>query len=45
MDEFAPIHPTGQTILFIHGGGWRSGNRSQHEPLAKILAARGYHVF
>jgi pectinesterase len=45
MDEFAPIHPTGQTILFIHGGGWRSGNRSQHEPLAKTLAARGYHVF
>ena len=45
MDEFSPIHPTGQTILFIHGGGWRSGNRSQHEPLAKTLAARGYHVF
>lgn len=45
MDEFSPIHPTGQTILFIHGGGWRSGNRTQHEPLAQTLAARGYHVF
>ncbi|RZK62043.1 MAG: alpha/beta hydrolase [Hymenobacter sp.] len=29
-------------VLFIHGGGWRSGDRSQHLPLAQQLAARGY---
>ncbi|RZK56806.1 MAG: alpha/beta hydrolase [Hymenobacter sp.] len=29
-------------VLFIHGGGWRSGERSQHLPLAQQLAARGY---
>ncbi len=29
-------------ILIIYGGGWRSGNRSQHIPLAQRLAARGY---
>ncbi len=29
-------------ILFVHGGGWRSGDRSLQIPLAKALAARGY---
>ncbi len=29
-------------VVFIHGGGWRSGDRSQHVPMAQQLAARGY---
>jgi acetyl esterase/lipase len=29
-------------VVIIHGGGWRSGNPSQHYPLAQHLAARGY---
>jgi len=29
-------------VLFVHGGGWRSGHRSQHLPLAQQLAAKGY---
>lgn len=29
-------------VLIVHGGGWRSGDRSQHEPLAQQLAARGF---
>jgi acetyl esterase/lipase len=33
------------TILIIHGGGWRSGNRSQHIPLAERLASLGYVCF
>ncbi|MFY7828796.1 MAG: alpha/beta hydrolase fold domain-containing protein [Flectobacillus sp.] len=32
-------HPA---ILIIHGGGWRSGNRSQHIPMAQKLASMGY---
>jgi pectinesterase len=32
-------------ILIIHGGGWRSGNRSQHYPLAQRLADLGYVCF
>ena len=32
-------------IIIIHGGGWRSGNRTQHHTLAKILAAKGYACF
>lgn len=33
------------TVVFFHGGGWRTGHRSQHIPLAKALADRGYRVF
>lgn len=32
-------------ILIIHGGGWRSGDRSQHYPLAQRLAGLGYVCF
>jgi pectinesterase len=29
-------------VVFVHGGGWSSGNRRQHLPMAQQLAARGY---
>ena len=32
-------------ILIIHGGGWRTGNRTQHYPLAQQLAMKGYVCF
>ena len=32
-------------IIIIHGGGWRSGNRTLHYPLAQRLAKRGYVCF
>lgn len=32
-------------IMIIHGGGWRSGNRTQHYPLAQKLADLGYVCF
>ncbi len=32
-------------IIIIHGGGWRSGNRTQHYPLAQHLADLGYVCF
>ena len=32
-------------IIMIYGGGWRSGNRSQHYPLAESLAHLGYVCF
>jgi len=34
-----------QAILLVHGGGWRSGNKSHFYPLANLLAQRGYTVF
>lgn len=32
-------------IIIIHGGGWRSGNRQQHHPMAQKLASLGYVCF
>ncbi|MEJ6980512.1 alpha/beta hydrolase [Pedobacter sp. P351] len=32
-------------VLIIHGGGWRTGSRSQHYPLAQHLANAGYSSF
>ncbi|WP_121357641.1 alpha/beta hydrolase fold domain-containing protein [Flavisolibacter nicotianae] len=48
LDVFYPAAKakTGRAaILIIHGGGWRSGNRSQHHALAQRLAERGYVCF
>jgi acetyl esterase/lipase len=32
-------------VMMIFGGGWRSGNRTQHYPLAQKLASLGYVCF
>lgn len=48
LDAFYPKKNKKQktpAILIIHGGGWRSGNRAQHIPLAQRLAAMGYACF
>lgn len=31
-----------KTIILIHGGGWRSGTRQLHHPMAERLATMGY---
>lgn len=48
LDIFSPVSKSlqnGIAILILHGGGWRSGNRSQHHALAQRLAALGYTCF
>ncbi|MBD8490588.1 alpha/beta hydrolase fold domain-containing protein [Echinicola sp. CAU 1574] len=45
LDVFCPENQGTKTIpgiLFVHGGGWKSGDRSLQIPLAKALAAKGY---
>jgi pectin methylesterase-like acyl-CoA thioesterase/acetyl esterase/lipase len=45
LDVFYPKEKNGTprtAILFIHGGGWRSGNNIMHTPLLQELAALGY---
>ncbi|WP_345950371.1 alpha/beta hydrolase [Mucilaginibacter sp. PAMB04274] len=32
-------------VIIIHGGGWRSGSRTQHHPLAARLAEQGFVCF
>jgi pectinesterase len=48
LDVFYPEEKSKRNhiaILFIHGGGWRTGNRTQHYPLARQLAQLGYTVY
>ncbi|MGN6180042.1 MAG: alpha/beta hydrolase fold domain-containing protein [Mucilaginibacter sp.] len=47
IDAFTPKNTNRKTpaILIVHGGGWRSGDRSQHIPLAQHLAAKGIACF
>ncbi|HEX9828014.1 MAG TPA: alpha/beta hydrolase [Flavobacteriaceae bacterium] len=32
-------------IILIHGGGWKSGNKSLMEPMAQHMASKGYACF
>jgi pectinesterase len=46
LDVYGPKDAKKRTsLLFFHGGGWRTGHRSQHVALAEALAKRGYRVF
>ncbi len=47
IDAFTPKQSSNKSIavIMIHGGGWRSGNRTQHWPLAESLAHLGYVCF
>ncbi|GAA4300185.1 hypothetical protein GCM10023183_10210 [Nibribacter koreensis] len=48
LDAFYPKKSNKEktpAILIIHGGGWRSGHRQQHIPLAQRLADLGYASF
>ena len=47
LDAFIPASKKQKNavVLIIHGGGWRSGNRAQHIPLAQKLAQAGYAAF
>lgn len=45
MDVFYPKRDSEKPfpgVVLIHGGGWRSGDRSHLVPLAQLLAAEGY---
>ncbi|MGH2646297.1 MAG: alpha/beta hydrolase fold domain-containing protein, partial [Ginsengibacter sp.] len=47
LDAFIPSDKKKQipAIIIIHGGGWRTGNRTQHYPLAEKLSSLGYACF
>lgn len=45
LDVYAPTAVAGKlspAILMVHGGGWRSGDRSHNNTLAEQLAAKGF---
>ena len=48
LDVFLPEQKTSSkraAIIILFGGGWRSGNRTLHHPLARRLAQLGYVCF
>lgn len=48
LDAFCPkdrMNKKRVAVVILHGGGWRSGNRTHHYPLAQALALRGYVCF
>jgi pectinesterase len=48
LDAFYPGQKSSTkriAIIIIHGGGWRTGNRTLHYPLAQRLAESGYVCF
>lgn len=46
LDLVLPPAPRPGTpcVVFLHGGGWRSGSRSEYGFVARVLAARGLAV-
>src|SRR6187399_622864 len=48
IDAFYPKKQSSNkriAIIIVHGGGWRTGNRTLHYPLAQRLAELGYVCF
>jgi pectinesterase len=48
IDVFHPAFKRNEkkiAIMIVHGGGWRSGNKTQHHALAQKLATMGYVCF
>ena len=43
LDLFKPVK-SGKypALIMVHGGGWRSGNKSMQVPMAQSIAARGF---
>jgi pectinesterase len=45
LDVFSPKNTkNAPCLIIIHGGGWRSGDKTHHHEMAKVLAMRGYVV-
>lgn len=45
LDAIYTKNKTRPAVVLIHGGGWRSGNKSMMKPLAQHLALKGYQCF
>ena len=45
LNAYFPEDKQNPAVLLIHGGGWKSGDKSHMEPIAKSIAAKGYSCF
>lgn len=44
LDLYLPDRPQPRLFVFIHGGGWRGGDKEQYSALGELLANFGYAV-
>lgn len=44
LDLVLPDRPNPRLFVFVHGGGWRAGDKSQYRALGELLANFGYAV-
>ncbi|WP_163399303.1 alpha/beta hydrolase [Flavobacterium fluviatile] len=42
---FIAVKKRNPAVVMIHGGGWRSGNKSQMKAMAQEIASKGYSCF
>ncbi|GGF11378.1 alpha/beta hydrolase [Flavobacterium limi] len=42
---FSTVKKRNPAVIMIHGGGWRSGNKSQMKAMAQQIASKGYSCF
>ncbi|QEH41330.1 alpha/beta hydrolase [Chitinophaga sp. XS-30] len=46
MDHYAPSgNPNGMSVIFVHGGGFSSGDPKNQRPFAEGMSRRGYNIF
>jgi len=44
LDFYLPDRPQPRLFVFIHGGGWRGGDKEQYRALGELLSNFGYAV-
>lgn len=44
LDLFLPDHSPAPLFFFVHGGGWRGGDKQYYRPLGEMLVNFGYAV-
>lgn len=45
LDAFIHVSDKNPAVILVHGGGWKSGNKSHMKPLAQFIASKGYSCF
>jgi pectinesterase len=45
LDAFINSKQNNTAVIILHGGGWKSGDKSHIKPLAQCIASKGYSCF
>ncbi|WP_299105541.1 alpha/beta hydrolase [uncultured Winogradskyella sp.] len=45
LDAFINTSENNPAVILVHGGGWKSGNKSHMAPMAQNIASKGYSCF